>query len=72
MNNTINTSAPFLYLLPTRGVHPYDVKAAIELLRENYKVVRSGLAPLWIGFIYETATPITALHAETLGVVPWF
>lgn len=60
-----------MYLLPVRGQRGSDIKSAIQLLREAYQVLKSGLAPLNLGFIYQTATPVHEADQETLGLIPW-
>ncbi|OHA18093.1 MAG: hypothetical protein A3H57_03615 [Candidatus Taylorbacteria bacterium RIFCSPLOWO2_02_FULL_43_11] len=62
---------PCIYLLPLRGIRREDFRAVAELLRSSYQVLRSGLAPLGIGVLYQTATPVTDEHQQVLGLVPW-
>ena len=55
-------------MLPFRG---RETKAAIQLLREAYQVLKSELAPLNLGFIYQTATPVREDDQQALGLIPW-
>lgn len=46
-----------------------DLRAALELVKECYGCVKSGLAPFWMGFVVQTTKPIPPADMEFLGVV---
>lgn len=60
----------FAYFIPRRTpVH--EARAAILLLRECYGPAQSSLAPLGIGLVVLTSTPVPKEFEETLGITVW-
>ncbi len=60
----------FFYLVPGKmGV--MNAKAAMDLLRESYHVIKTGPAPMGIGLLCEVSTAVTLEHQEVLGLLPW-
>lgn len=58
-----------LYLISRMAYRtPADMKAAIELLKENYQVVNSGVNMALQGFVYETAEEIPEEIMGTLQI----
>ena len=48
-----------------------DFKAAVELIRECFGAESRGIAPMNMGLLYVTRTPLSEDDMETLGIVPF-